>query len=65
VAADLRAGRIDAAEAARRLIEDVAKRRIGGHLSAGQRKELESLLADVVERDPNLSARLSRLAKRR
>jgi hypothetical protein len=57
VAADLRAGRIDAARAVERLVDDAALR-IGRAVTPAQRAEMRAALLKVAGADPWLSARL-------
>jgi hypothetical protein len=65
IAAELRAGRINAAQASHRLIDDVINRRLGGALTPALERKLRSILAEVLGRDPALAARLRRIAPRK
>jgi hypothetical protein len=65
VAADLRAGKIDAQQAARRIIDQVVVRRVALGLPAATQTELRTLLSELVRKDPSLTARLDRLSKKR
>jgi len=64
VTAELRAGKIDAVQAANRIIDDVVTRRIGSGLPAAMQKELKNLLSELTSRDPALAAKIARLGKR-
>src|SRR5262245_17138611 len=65
VTSELRAGKIDAVQAAQRIIDDVVTRRIGGGLPAAMQQELRNLLTELTSRDPALAANIARLGKRR